>query len=291
MEPTQPAQIEENLDYSDKNVVKELNLTLDNIVKVSKAVFPKIQEARDKTLILACGNTGCGKSTLITSLVFGPNMLEEKRVQSIRTLADGRERVIYNRIIDHTDELKKKLKDDGIQDLFNIGHSKAESMTFIPHFYKPDNQDFTYSDIAGLLDTSGDLFDYVSCFMNKKIFNHAKKVLFIVPMTRNQLDDAKGKAIIQQVEVILNMCSQSYTDVIKSVQPVMTKLEPSQDEEEIVDEDDIDVIRSRLKDIFDQYLQNYNKTRLEEIIQREETQISINGEIDRGNLEDREKLE
>ena len=64
-------------------------------------------------------------------------MLEEKRIQTIKTLPDGREKVIYNRIIDHTDELKQKLQNDGINDLFNIGHSKAESMTFIPHFYQP----------------------------------------------------------------------------------------------------------------------------------------------------------
>lgn len=41
-----------------------------------------------------------------------------------------------------------------------------------------------YSDIAGLMDTSGDLIDYVNCFMNKKIFNQSKKVKFIVPMSR-----------------------------------------------------------------------------------------------------------
>ena len=175
--------------------------------------------------------------------------------------------------------------------MFNIGHSKAESMTFIPHFYKPEDQDSTYSDIAGLLDTSGDLFDYVNCFMNKRIFNQAKKVKFIVPMTRSQLDDARGGAIIKQIEIILNICSQSYTDTIKSVQPVMTKFEPSPDEEEIVDDDDIDVVKNRLSEIFKNHVIRYKKDRLEEIIQKEEAITLSEGELDGADLEDREKLD
>ena len=80
------------IDYTKKEDVKTLVPTLDNIVKVSQSVFPLIEKARGKNLVLACGNTGCGKSTMITSLVFGPEMLEERKVKETRKLQDGREK-------------------------------------------------------------------------------------------------------------------------------------------------------------------------------------------------------
>lgn len=54
-----------------------------------------------------------------------------------------------------------------------------------------------YSDIAGLFDTAGDLIEYVNCFMNKKIFNSAKKIKFIVPITKSQMRLDRGGAIVQ----------------------------------------------------------------------------------------------
>ena len=65
------------MDYTNKAVVRLLEPTLENIVKVSEAVFPYITAAKGQELMLACVNTGCGKSTLITSLVFGADQLEE----------------------------------------------------------------------------------------------------------------------------------------------------------------------------------------------------------------------
>ena len=82
-----------------------------------------------------------------------------------------------------------------------------------------------YSDIAGLMDTAGDLIEFVNCFMNKKIFNQAKRIKFIVPITKAQMKEVRGGPIVQQIEIILNLCSRSYSDVIKSIQPVITKVE------------------------------------------------------------------
>ena len=146
-----------------------------------------------------------------------------------------------------------------------------------------------YSDIAGLWDTAGDFIDYVNCFMNKQVFNIAKKVKFIVPMTKAQTEDCRGQAIIQQIEVILNICSQSYQDLIKSVQPVITKVPYNPDDEDVNYDDDIDVIKANLKAIFDNYIDNYRKQRQEEINQREKAGHSADEED--GGIEDIEKLE
>lgn len=66
----------------------------------------------------------------------------------------------------------------------------------------------------------------------------------------------------------MNICSQSFSDVIKSVQPVMTKFEPNPNDDEVNEDDDIDVVKGRLKEIFDNYVRNYSKDREEEINQR-----------------------
>ena len=66
---------------------------------------------------------------------------------------------------------------------FKIGHSVAKSMTFMPHFEYDAEQDLMFADIAGLHDTDGEIIDYINCFMNKKIFNTASRVSFIVPFT------------------------------------------------------------------------------------------------------------
>ena len=122
-----------------------------------------------------------------------------------------------------------------------------------------------YSDIAGLMDTAGDLIEFVNCFMNKKIFNKAKRIKFIVPITKAQMKEVRGGPIVQQIEIILNLCSRSYSDVIKSIQPVITKVEQNPSEEEINEEDDIDILKHNLKEIFDNYLINIRREKEEEL--------------------------
>ena len=50
---------------------------MSNIVIVLREVFDRldVKELRDKDLVLAIGNTGSGKSTIFSSLVFGPENL------------------------------------------------------------------------------------------------------------------------------------------------------------------------------------------------------------------------
>ena len=273
------------VDYTDKQVVRNLQLSLENIVNVSEAAFAKISHLKEKELLLAFGNTGCGKSTMISSLVFGPDKLEMKAVPE-KKMVRGVEKTYYNKIIDQREDFKGWLAGQNFDGLFEIGHSKAESKTFIPHFYKPPDQNMIYSDIAGLMDTAGDLIEYVNCFMNKKIFNQAKKIKFIVPITKAQMKEVRGGPIVQQIEIILNLCSRSYSDVIKSIQPVITKVEQHPSPEEVYDDDDIDVLKYNLKEIFDNYLINTRREMAEELDQGK----SSDG-VPTGSLEDRQKME
>ena len=58
-----------------KEDVKALPLDLFTIVSVLKTAFEHLKQIDNKELIIALGNTGCGKSTMLTSIIFGPDAL------------------------------------------------------------------------------------------------------------------------------------------------------------------------------------------------------------------------
>lgn len=51
------------------------------IVSILKAAFLNLDHIWDEDLIIVLGNTGCGKSTMINSLLFGPDSLHETYVK------------------------------------------------------------------------------------------------------------------------------------------------------------------------------------------------------------------
>lgn len=70
-------------------------------------------------------------------MVFGPDQLEEVKLPEKRKLASGKEKIFYTKFIDQKPALKEFLLNNKLTGLFEIGHSRAESKTFIPHFYRP----------------------------------------------------------------------------------------------------------------------------------------------------------
>lgn len=74
--------------------------TLGNLVKVLKEAFKVLDQNQIEKadIILAVGNTGCGKSTILNSLVFGPDSLQLKKIEEqyqVQT-PDGR---VVNKVI------------------------------------------------------------------------------------------------------------------------------------------------------------------------------------------------
>jgi hypothetical protein len=99
-------------------------------------------------------------------------------------------------------------------------------MTFMPQFKQDNNHpDIMWADIAGLQDTGGDLISFINSFVNKKIFQLANKVKFLIPLTSQQLSDARGKGVRDQIEVIQEICRNAdQTEVMASIQPILTKV-------------------------------------------------------------------
>lgn len=63
----------------DKENIEQLKKQIANIAEVLKAALTKFEETKGKDIILAIGNTGSGKSTMLTSLIYGTNFLKEDK--------------------------------------------------------------------------------------------------------------------------------------------------------------------------------------------------------------------
>lgn len=183
---------------------------------------------------------------MFSSLKFGPDQLEEVVRYDTKIIKGVERQIPKPPVIDKKQALQEQLAQENQGGLFEIGHSEAVSKTFIPHFLDDPDHQFMYGDIAGLLDANGEFMDFINCFMNKRIFNIAKKIKFIVPFTQNQLEVARGHEVIKQIEVILNICQDNIADLIESIQPVLTKCEITDDDDAI----DLDVVHDNLVKMF-----------------------------------------
>ena len=70
----------------DKETLKNKECTMINLAMALKLVFDELEAADGADLVLAIGNTGCGKSTMLTSIVYGPgHLMEVKREIEVET--------------------------------------------------------------------------------------------------------------------------------------------------------------------------------------------------------------
>lgn len=179
--------------------------------------------AHDQDMVIAIGNTGCGKSTMFSSLLYGPDALEKKAIfEEVEILApsdkDKNKRVSVKKqikrfVIDTKEKLEK----------FKIGHSQNTSETFLPSFHLDKVNDVVYGDIAGLQDTQGGTIQFVNSFVSKEIFRQCKSIRFIVAFTQAQLIEARGQMVRKQLKVVQEICRKYLSDERISLIPVITK--------------------------------------------------------------------
>lgn len=107
-----------------------------------------------------------------------------------------------------------------------------------------------FTDIAGLNDADGELIDLVNCFVNKKIFNIASKVKFLIPFSYNQIYDSRGKNIMDHVETVMALCENSQLqELTNSILPVITRCPVTDDNDIDLDELKDQVLKRLKKDL------------------------------------------
>lgn len=69
----------------DKEKILQMPCTLGNLIEILKRaqsyILEHVPNLQDGNLIVAIGNTGCGKSTMLTSLIYGTDSLQELRIE------------------------------------------------------------------------------------------------------------------------------------------------------------------------------------------------------------------
>lgn len=223
--------MDDKADILNKANVITRELSLANIQEVLTEGFKVLEKIRGANIVLVIGNTGSGKSTMLSSLLKGPDALEIKQIkftidvpnkEGVMVRSERTKKVIDNKEASPTED-------------FIIGHSSVNSETFLPKFLYDYQNDVYFGDIAGLQDTSGPLIDFINSFLVKKIFQLANSVRFLYVMTKKQMKEMRGMQIRQQIRVLQAMCSTvDINDVHNSIKPVITKVKTG----ELADDED-----------------------------------------------------
>ena len=117
-------------------------------------------------------------------------------------MTNSNNKVVKRKVID----IHEKFKDDEHYFFFGIGHSQANSQTFLPDIHFEQHSDYTWIDIAGLNDSSGELIYLINSFVTKQIFTRASKVKFLLTITPEQIGEQRGRTVREQLQVVTNMC-------------------------------------------------------------------------------------
>ena len=109
-----------------------------------KSHLENLNEILDKEYIqvLALGNTGCGKSTMLVSLLEGPDSLAQIKYKKKVKLGQDKYKDVVMKYIGRKNE-------DGATG-FKIGHDQANSETFLPNFQMMHDKKIMFIDVAGL---------------------------------------------------------------------------------------------------------------------------------------------
>lgn len=222
-----------------------MECTLVNLAMVLKKVFERLNAAENADLVLAIGNTGCGKSTMLTSIVFGPGHLEEvtKKVPTPMKRKDPKTKEYVEEIKYVSRTVIEQSPEIQAQDIFKVGHSNAISETFIPQFSFDNKSRLMYGDIAGLLDSGGDFMQFINSFMNHVIFKKSRTVRFLVTLSPAQIKNDRGAGSRVLFEQVRGVCNKNLLLMVNSILPVITKVKPKQDENV-----DLDDLRNTLKE-------------------------------------------
>lgn len=193
-----------------KEEIKKMECNFENLIPLLDLIFETFNMVEGADLLVNVGNTGCGKSTMINSLMFGPNTLEEKQLEFQVRGHRGRMKKVQRTVIEQKEEFKSK-------NAYRIDHSEAESSTFIPQFVRDDMNNIIYADVAGLNDASNVFIDFINMFIDRYIFLKAEKVRFLVPITRDQNSTKQYMAVRQQIRVLQRMFTTGLTSMIDCI--------------------------------------------------------------------------
>lgn len=87
-------------------------------------------------------------------------------------------------------------------------------------------------------------------FINKKLLNSVKKLIFLLPFTVTTPSDSKGQLFVEALEVFFKTFQKNPEKMIKSIVPIVTKVKPHAN----FDVFNLDDFKSKLDEIVENHL-------------------------------------
>lgn len=172
-----------------KQEIMQMECNFENLIPLLDLIFETFRIIEGADLLVSVGNSGCGASTMMNALMYGPEALEEKQLEFMVKGPKGQMTKRMCTVIDQREEFMNNK-------VFNVGHSENESTTVIPSFVKDEINNFIYADIAGVSDMNGGEFiEFINIFIDRYIFLKANQVRFLVPITMNQNNGGDGVGV------------------------------------------------------------------------------------------------
>lgn len=171
-----------------KDYIRSRDITLANLSTILASIFKSVREVSNADLVVCLGNTGCGKSSLLSAIVHGTDKMVIKTLQEEIQVGRGRNKrtkIKEVEVIDCTEP----------DNIFKIGHSDSQSETFIPNVWFDMKSGLTFADVAGLNDTGGDFIEIINNFVIKYIFSKARSVRFLIPLTVDSIYESRGQVL------------------------------------------------------------------------------------------------
>ena len=186
--------------------------SLVTLVETLTKAFQQFEAAENADIVLAIGNTGCGKSTMLSSLVDGPSSLQIKTIKEELDVLDNPESTdMKSKQMQRRTTVKSRtiIEKREVSNYFQIGHSQSQSETFYPTFQFEKSSDLLFIDIAGLNDTGGTQIELINRLMLKNIIARCKSVRILLPITYYQLHTSRGTSLRPHLHTLCSLVPAS----------------------------------------------------------------------------------
>ena len=152
-------------------------MDLDEFHKQMQTTSKQIKKAAGMHCIMVIGETGIGKSTILTAMIKGMSSLHAKKERgAIHLVSEG-----------------DPITDDHGNEIFVIGHDRGKSQTDVPGVYRDAKRKVAICDCPGFKDTRGKTFEIANAINISGIITVAKSVTIVAAFPYASIASAEGR--------------------------------------------------------------------------------------------------
>ncbi|EKX35470.1 hypothetical protein GUITHDRAFT_146485 [Guillardia theta CCMP2712] len=171
----------------------------------------QIKKAAGMHCIMVIGETGIGKSTILTAMIKGMSSLHAKKERgAVHLVSEG-----------------DPITDDHGNEIFVIGHDRGKSQTDVPGVYRDAKRKVAICDCPGFKDTRGKTFEIANAINISGIITVAKSVTIVAAFPYASIASAEGRGdvlreLLQSLRSIFSVKDEDLSG-LEAVIPLVLK--------------------------------------------------------------------